>query len=148
MENNFNNNFDSINNIIRGSYTPIINWQNIDFSNKFYITDLNILIKTHMNEQKYYEKKLYDTELSNIKLLQYINLLNKKCNLENTTHSNTINFILQNYRQLRYVLNNLLIIYNNNLNYITLTKEKIYDITISINTLKSNINDYTYIYKY
>jgi hypothetical protein len=140
------NNFDSVNHIIRGSYSSILNSNYFDFSNSFYLTDLNQLLECHIEEEKYLKKQIYELEFINIKLLKNIIFLDKRCNFVNITHSNTINFILQNYRQLKHVLDNLVIMYNNNLNHINSTKEKIFDINLYINKLKSNINYYKHNY--
>jgi hypothetical protein len=135
------NNFGSVNHIIRGSYTSILNSNYFDFSNSFYLSDLNQLIEGHIEEQTYFKKQIHKFELINIKLLQNIIFLDKRCNFVNITHSNTINFIIQNYRQLKHTLDNLIFIYNNNLDYINLLKEKNNNITININVLKLNINN-------
>jgi hypothetical protein len=88
------NNFGSVNHIIRGSYTSILNSNYFDFSNSFYLSDLNQLIEGHIEEQTYFKKQIHKFELINIKLLQNIIFLDKRCNFVNITHSNTINFII------------------------------------------------------
>ena len=72
-------------------------------------------------------------------VIHYIYFLDKRCNFVNITHSNTINFIIAHYRELKHLLDNAIYIYNKNLYNISLLNEKIYDINITINNLKSKI---------
>lgn len=136
MENNINNNFSPMKNTIRGSYSPILNWKMFDFSNTIYTN--NELIEAYIEEKTYLQKQIYDIEINNISLLQYIHFLEKRCTLVNITHNNTINFIIAHYRELKHVLDNAISIYNKNLYNINLLNEKIYDITITIYNLKLN----------
>ena len=132
----------SSNTIIRGSYTQTLNYKNIDFSDNFYISDLKQLIEEYTEEKNNFKIQIYQIELQNTKLLQKIHFLDKKCNLTHVTHSNTINFIILNYTKIKNTLDKLIIIYNKNLDYINYKKEKIYNINLSIKTMKSNINYY------
>lgn len=136
MENNFNQ-FDTT---IRGSYTQIYNYQNNDFSNNFYISALHQIIEEHTEEKKKIQNHIFNIELDNTRLLQHIYFLERRCYFLNFTHSNTINFVLANYKQLKHILDRLVIMYNKNLDYINYIKEKIYNIDLSINTIKLNIN--------
>lgn len=132
--------FNSFDTTIRGSYTQILNYQNNDFSNNFYISDLHQIIEEHIEEKKKFQNQILYIELDNTRLLQHIIFLDKRCCLINMTHSNTTNFILANYTQLKTILDRLIIIYNKNLDYITYIKEKMYNIDLSISRLKLNIN--------
>lgn len=134
--------FNSFNYTIRGSYTPILNYQNVDLSNNFYISDLKQLIEDYTKEKKHFESEIFQLESDNIRLLQNIFFFDRRCYFINITHSNTINFIIANYSQLKNILDKLILIYNKNLDYINFKKEKIYSINLTINTLKSNINYY------
>jgi hypothetical protein len=137
MENSINNNFSPMKNTIRGSYSPILNWQMFDFSNTIYTN--NELIEAYIEEKNYLQKQIHDIEITNISLLQYIYFLDKRCRFVNITHNNTMNFIIAHYRELKHVLDNAIYIYNKNLYNISLLNEKIYDINITINKLKLNI---------
>jgi hypothetical protein len=137
MENSTNNNFSQMKHTIRGSYSPILNWQMFDFSNTIYTN--NELIEAYIEEKRYLEKQIYDIEINNISVIHYIYFLDKRCNFVNITHSNTINFIIAHYRELKHLLDNAIYIYNKNLYNISLLNEKIYDINITINNLKSKI---------
>jgi hypothetical protein len=75
---------------------------------------------------------IYDIELLNIKLLQNIRFLNKICYFVNIKHSNTTNFIMRNYKQLKHLLDYYVILYNKNLNKINLMKEKINNINLNM----------------
>lgn len=130
--------FNSFDTTIRGSYTQILNYQNNDFSNNFYKSDLHQIIEEHIEEKNKIQNQILDIQLDNTRLLQHIFFLDKRCCLINITHSNTTNFILANYSQLKTILDRLIIIYNKNLEYINYFKEKIYSIDLSITTLKLN----------
>ena len=138
MENFINNNFSPMKNTIRGSYSSILNWKMFDFSNTIYKNN-NELIEEYVEEKNYLQKQIYDIEINNIGLLQYISFLDKRCSFINITHNNTINFIIAHYRELKHILDNAIFIYNKNLYNIGLLNEKIYDINITINKLKLNI---------
>lgn len=132
--------FNSFDTTIRGSYTQILNYRNNDLLNNFYKSDLHQIIEEHIEEKNKLQNEIYYIELDNIRLLQHIYFLDKRCCLINITHSNTTNFILANYTQLKTILDRLIIIYNKNLDYITYIKEKIYNIDLSVSRLKLNIN--------
>jgi hypothetical protein len=138
MENSINNNFSPMKNTIRGSYSPILNWKMCDFSNTIYKNN-NELIEEYIEEKNYLQKQIYDIEINNIGLLQYIYILDKRCTFINITHNNTRNFIIAHYKELKHVLDNRILIYNKNLYNIGLLNEKIYNINITINKLKLNI---------
>ena len=135
MENSINNNFSPMKNTIRGSYATILNWKMFDFSNTIYKNN-NELIEEYVEEKNYLQKQIYDIEINNIDLLQYIYILDKRCSFINITHNNTMNFIIAHYRELKNILDNAIFIYNKNLYNIGLLNEKIYDINITINNLK------------
>lgn len=132
--------FNSFHTTIRGSYTEILNYQYTDFSNNFYVSDLKKIIEEQIKEKVKFESQILERELDNTRLLQNIYFLDRRCYFINITHSNTINFIIANYRQIKNILDKLIIMYNKNLDYINYLKEKIYSINLSINRLKSNIN--------
>jgi hypothetical protein len=71
-------------------------------------------------------------------LLKNIRFLNKICCFKNITHSNSVNFIMKNYRPLKQLLNNYIIIYNDNLNKIIITKKKIDNIDSNILYIRNN----------
>ena len=137
MENSTNNNFSQMKHTIRGSYSPILNWQMFDFSNTIYTN--NELIEAYIEEKRCLKKQIYDIEINNISLIQYIYFLDKRCNFVNITHNNTMNFIIAHYRELKHVLDCTIHIYNKNVYNISLLNEKIYDINMIINNLKSKI---------
>ena len=51
MENSINNNFNSVTNTIRGSYSPILNWNLFDFSNNNNISYKEELINEYIEEK-------------------------------------------------------------------------------------------------
>lgn len=129
------------NNAIVGSYTSV-NTNKSGLDNIFYLPSIfndNDLEKQYIEDKKNLEKYLYNIELINIQLLKKILFLNKICYFVNITHSNTINFIMKNNKNLKYLLDNYMFYYNKNLNKINLTKKK-------IDIINSNIlyieNDY------
>jgi hypothetical protein len=75
--------------------------------------------------------KLYDLEYNNYLILRDIKLFDKTYNY-NVTHSNTKNFIMSNKRQIRYLLDKMIHMYNKNMYKIYLIKEKIYVINKSL----------------
>lgn len=126
-------------NIIRGSYTSTLNHTHNDFSNNLFFytrSDLKKIIESYVEEMIYIENHITQLEVDNIRLLQHIYFFDRRCYLSNITHSNTINFIMTNYRQLKHILDRLLFMYNKNLEYIMTNKEKIYNIIRNINSLK------------
>jgi len=108
-----------------------------DFSNTIYTN--NELIEAYIEEKRCLKKQIYDIEINNISLIQYIYFLDKRCNFVNITHNNTMNFIIAHYREFKNVLENAIYIYNKNVYNISLLNEKIYDINLTINNLKSKI---------
>ncbi len=138
MENSINN-FNSVTNTIRGSYSPVLNWNIFDFPINNNISYKEELINEYIEEKKYLEKQIYEIEVNNINLLNNIYFFNKRCNYINITHSNTINFIIAHYRELKHILDKLIYIYNKNIYNINLLNEKIYEINMMIYNLKENI---------
>jgi len=129
------------NNTIAGSYT-LGNANKSGSDSIFYLPSIfneNDLEKQYIEDKKNMEKYLYNIELINIQLLKKICFLNKICYFVNIKHSNTINFIMKNHKNLKQLLDNYMFYYNKNLNKINLTKKKI-DI-IDSNILYIN-NDY------
>jgi hypothetical protein len=132
---NMNNNNSRPNNTIKGSYISHVNWFDYNSSEKFFLPAIFNGIEL---ENRYIEdiKKIkiciYDIELLNIKLLQNIRFLNKICYFVNIKHSNTTNFIMRNYKQLKHLLDYYVILYNKNLNKINLMKEKINNINLNM----------------
>lgn len=108
---------------------------NADLDNVFYLPSIlneNDLEKQYIEDKKKMEIHICDIELINIKLLQNIRFLNKICCFVNIKHSNTTNFIMRNYRQIKQLLDNYVDIYNKNLNKINLMKQKINNINLNI----------------
>jgi hypothetical protein len=108
---------------------------NADLDNVFYLPSIlneNDLEKQYIEDKKKMERHICDIELINIKLLQNIRFLNKICCFVNIKHSNTTNFIMRNYRQIKQLLDNYVDIYNKNLNKINLMKQKINNINLNI----------------
>lgn len=137
MENNkytFNN---RINNGIRGSYSYSQNSNNQDdYSSIYCIYNLNELIQSYNKEKTLIEKDILQLELINIDLLKHISFFDKRYCLVNITHSNTANFIIANYKPLKYILDKLIFMYDTNLDIIYAKKEKLNNIILTINTLK------------
>jgi hypothetical protein len=124
------------NNTIKGSYISHINQCDNNSSNNFYLPAIFNgieLEKQYIEDIKKMTMYIYDIELVNMKLLQNISFLNKICYFVNITHSNTTNFIMRNYKQLKHLLDYYVILYNKNLNKINLMKEKINNINLNLN---------------
>lgn len=122
-------------NKITGSYGSEIVFNNLGSDNIFCLPSIfceNDLEKQYIDEKKNMEKYLNDIQLVNIDLLQNIYFFDKKCRFVNITHSNTNNFIMRNYIQLKQLINNYAFNYNKNINKIILTKEKINNINSDI----------------
>jgi len=122
---------------IRGSYSTVLNWNIFDF----YDTNNNIsykdeLINKYVKEKKYFEKQIHDIKIYNINILNNIYFFNKRCNFINITHSNTINFIINHYKEIQYILDKLIYIYDKNIYNINLLNEKIYELNMTIYNLK------------
>jgi len=122
-------------NTITGSYMSDMTFNKSDLDNIFYLpsifNDID-LEKKYIEEKKNMEKYLYDIELVNIKLLQNIRFFYKICCFVNIKHSNTNNFVMKNYIQIKQLLDNYVDIYNKNLNKINLMKQKINNINLNI----------------
>jgi len=132
MENSINDNYITI----RGSYSSTVNWDMFDFLNTKNINDN--LINNYNEEKKHLENEVYEIEFNNIYLLNCIYFLDRRCNFKNITHSNTINFIIAHYRELKQLLDKTIYNYNKNLYNISLLNEKIYEINMTIYNLKQN----------
>ena len=83
--------------------------------------------------------KIYNLEYDNYLILRDIKLYDKTFNY-NITHNNTKNFIMGNNRQIRYLLDKMIHMYNENMYKIDLIKEKIYVINKSIDISKTKIH--------
>jgi hypothetical protein len=138
----FNNKYNnSFHDTIRGTYESEINCSNNYLENIFYLPPIfneNDLEKYYIQERKNMEKYFYDMKNVTKKLLRNIRFLNKICCFTNITHSNSVNFIMKNYRPLKQLLNNYIIIYNDNLNKIIITKKKIDNIDSNILYIRNN----------
>jgi len=141
---NYNNSFQNPIKSPYGSY--ISNYNNCNNYNKR-LSDIfclppifneNDLENYYIQERKDLEKYFYKMKNVNKLLLQKIRFLNKISCITNVTHSNTINFIIKNNRQLKQLLNNQIIIFNENLNKIITTKEKIDNIDSNIAYIRKN----------
>ncbi len=96
-------------------------------------------IQSFYDEKKYMEQYIYNLKYTNLQLLQHIHYLNNRCYLKNVTHNNTINFILNNYCQLKKLLTNSMSIYNQNLITIQVVEEEIYSINVIIQSFTNYI---------
>lgn len=139
MTDNENENME--NNIIRGSYGYMVNYPNFIYSN-YYINNTEELLEIYYEEKINLKNQEYNIKSINIKLLEKIHLFKKRCDLTNISHSNTINFILKYYSNLQQLIDKYIITYNKNLYKINLIEQKIYNIDLTIHTLK---NDLTYV---
>lgn len=122
------------------SYTSINNY-NLDLDNTFYLPSIfndNDLESQYIEDKLNMEKNLYYIKSININLLNKIRLLNKICFYVNIKNSNTINFIMKNFKYIKKILNNYISLYNENINKINITNRKIKDININILYLKNN----------
>jgi hypothetical protein len=138
FNNKYNNSFHIT---IRGTYGSNINYPNNYLENIFYLPPIfneNDLEKHYIQERKNMEKYFYDMKNVTKKLLKNIRFLNKICCFKNITHSNSVNFIMKNYSPLKQLLNNYIIIYNDNLNKIIITKKKIDNIDSNILYIRNN----------
>jgi hypothetical protein len=122
------------------SYTSI-NYNNLDSDNTFFLPSIfcdNDLESQYIEDKLNMEKYLYNIKSININLLNKIRLLNKICYYVNIKNSNTINFIMKNFKYIKKILNNYTLLYNENINKINITNKKIKDIDINILYLKLN----------
>lgn len=125
---------------IRGSYSYSQNL-NVQCNNSIYFTyNLNELIAKYNKEKTLIEKDILQLEIDNIDLLKHIYFFDKRSSLVNIKHSNTINFIIANYKPLKYMLDKLVFMYDKNLDTINYKKEKLNNIILTINTLNWNMN--------
>lgn len=133
-------------NTIRGAYNIFSNNSTSNDSNNLLYCDikssLKKLIEGYIEEKKNIQIHIYQLKIDNFRLLQHIHFLDKRRNIINITHSNTTNFIIANYQQIKNVLDRLITIYNKKLDYINLYNQKIYNINITIVTLETKMNDY------
>lgn len=100
---------------------------------------LQNMLDNYYEKKQCYEKQIYSLESENAKMFRHIKILEKRCKLTDITHSNTVNFVLNNHTNIKVVLVNLVAKYNNNLDFIDLIQEKIEMINVNIKTL----NKYT-----
>lgn len=138
MENSSNDIFTPIKNTTRRSLFPILNRQKFNSSNTIY-KDKNKLIKTYIEKRTRLQKQIYTIEINNITLIRHMYFLEKRCNFVNITHSNTRNFIITHYGELKNLLDNTIYAYNKNLYNTSLLKEKINEINETIYNLKERI---------
>ena len=109
------------------SYSSI-NYNNLDLDNTFFLPSIfndNDLESQYMEDKLNMEKYLYDLKSININLLNKIRCLNKICYYVNIKNSNTINFIMKNFKYIKKILNNYIFYYNENINKINITNKKI-----------------------
>lgn len=144
MGNTDTNSFSETNNVIRGSYSSetYVGQTHFEQTDMFYVNDLTKLIDECNEEKKKIEVYLSKLEIINNKLLNCIEFLHKRCYFINTKHSNTINFVIANYLQLKNMLDNSISSYDNNFYEMEKLREKIYSIDVTVNNFKLNINAY------
>jgi hypothetical protein len=122
------------------SYSSI-NYNNLDLDNTFFLPSIfndNDLESQYIEDKLNMEKYLYDIKSININLLNKIRFLNKICYYVNIKNSNTINFIMKNFKYIKIILNNYIFLYNENIHKINITNKKIKEININILYMKHN----------
>jgi hypothetical protein len=122
------------------SYSSI-NYNNLDLDNTFFLPSIfndNDLESQYIEDKLNMEKYLYDIKSININLLNKIRFLNKICYYVNIKNSNTINFIMKNFKYIKKILNNYIFLYNENIHKINITNKKIKKININILYMKHN----------
>ena len=125
-----------INNTIRGSYTYVSN---------IFIDDVTIIKNKLLEEKKDIEENIARLEFETSNVFRNILFFDKLYYFyqnQQIKHSNTINVIIKNYSQIKYIFDRLVYIYNRNCNNIITMKEKIHTIDISIDRYNSTINGY------
>ena len=129
------------NNTNTSSYSySSINYNNLDY-NTFFLPSIfndNDLESQYIEDKINMEKYLYDIKSININLLNKIRCLNKICYYVNIKNSNTINFIMKNFKYIKKILNNYIFLYNENIHKINITNKKINDINMNILYIKRN----------
>jgi|688.fasta_scaffold441463_3 hypothetical protein len=126
------------NNTNSSSYSSI-NYNNLDYNNTFFLPSIfndNDLESQYIEDKINMEKYLYDIKSININLLNKIRCLNKICYYVNIKNSNTINFIMKNFKYIKKILNNYIFLYNENIDKINMTNKKINDINMNILYIK------------
>lgn len=132
-----NDGLDNMNHIIKGTYV----------SSDSINPKINSILETiyeYTNERNYMEQCLYNIQYINQTLSQKINYLQKRCDLINITHSNTMNFILANYIKLKKLLDNYITVYNNNLDNMLILRNNIYSLNFTIHFLKTELHNMGY----
>jgi hypothetical protein len=123
-------------NKIYGNYGSPINDKFYNLINIFYQNNFQEIIDDNNEEINKIENKINEIQIINIKLLQNIYFLEKRCKFINITSSNTTNFIIANFHNICYLLNKLILNYNNNIKKIECNKNKINDLKNLISSLK------------
>ncbi len=130
------------NQVIRGSFNSTIYHNNYDFipfiPYSIYTNYKKQIYRNYIEEKKEIMNKLLHYETINSRIIQQINHIDKKCCLYNVKYSNTINFIINNYNLLKEHINNLVLLYNQNMYYINTLIEHINCININIENILQN----------
>jgi hypothetical protein len=133
MDESTNHYFITINNTIRGTY------DNTNSYSYNYIEEIKNTIKYLIYNKTILEENVTKLEYNNSIALRDIKLLDKIYYCTNITHNNTINFILKNNIQIKFLLDKVVSAYNRNSYDIELVKEKIYDISQLIYIYESKL---------
>jgi hypothetical protein len=118
--------FTFINNTIRGTY-------NIEEDTQQKINDL-------IEDINILERHIDNIEYTNSYLLKDIKFLDKIYNYDNITHNNTINFIMKNSRNIKFMLDKIINAYEKNIYKIELLKERIIYMNKTIYIYNSKLN--------
>lgn len=123
--------------IISGSYETTINKKDFNFTNLFYLNDNEYTKNQYIFELNRKKQNIIDLELINFNLLQNIYYFESKCKFKNLKNSNTTNFIIANYMNLKFLMDKLINSYNHNIIKINNLNEKIQNIISYINYLNN-----------
>ena len=128
--NEINKHMDNVNKHMDNIHKEMFYKRVYSFNPNYFNINADIFGCTNKNNLLITEKKCIETHLSrleciNINLLRYIHFVNKQYCFINSSHNNTINFIMQNKLQLKQLLDKLAFVYNNNLYNINLITKKI-----------------------
>jgi len=134
MDESNNHYFISINNTIRRTY------DNTNIYSYNYIQEIKDTLNSLIYNKIILEENIKKLEYSNNIVLRDIKMIDKIYNCSNITHNNTINFIMKNSAQIKFLLDKVVSTYNRNTYDIELLKEKIYDISQLICIYESKIN--------
>jgi len=124
--------------IISGSYDSTINKKEFYSNNIFNLFDNEYTKNQYITELNKKKQNVLELELINTNLLHNIYSFENKCRLKNIKNSNTTNFIIANSINIKFLIERMINIYNENIIKINNLNEKIQNITSYINYL-SNI---------